>query len=137
MRAQIDRRPGADETNLIVQELIPLEDLPARFTSGVTISVVEDRHGEDGLTKLREIVRGYPGNKPLRLRLDLTDGGSVTLDAKLPVTLDTELRRRVDELLGPGHFRLSGDKQAAVIRPPKFAGRGARNGAGRTANGIG
>jgi DNA polymerase-3 subunit alpha len=136
MRAAIDRRPGADETNLIVQELIPLEDLPARFTSGVTISVAEDRHGEEGLVKLREIVRGYPGAKPLRLRLDLADGGSVTLDAKLPITIDPELRRRVDELLGPGHFRIVGDKQSAVVRHPKYAGRAGRNGNGNGRSAI-
>jgi DNA polymerase-3 subunit alpha len=129
MRAAIDRRPGAEEINLIVQELIPLEDLPARFTSGVTICVTEDRHGEASLAKLREIVRGYPGAKPLKLRLDLADGGSILLDSKLPVTIDPELRRRVDDLLGPGYFRVTGDKQQAVVRPPKFASRAARNGA--------
>ena len=65
MRATIDRRPGAEEINLIVNELIPLEELSARFSSGVLIRVREDVHGIDILTPLREIVRGYPGNKPL------------------------------------------------------------------------
>ena len=107
VRATIDRRPGAEEVNLIVNELIPLDDLSARFTSGVLIRVREDVHGIDMLTPLREIVRGYPGNKPLRLRLDLADGGSVTLDcAKSAVAIDPELRRRVEELLGPGSFRI-------------------------------
>ena len=101
MRATIDRRPGAEEINLIVNELIPLDELSARFTSGVVIRVREDAHGIEMLTPLREIVRGYPGNKPLRLRLELADGGSVTLDcAKSGVTIDPELRRRVEELWG-------------------------------------
>ena len=66
-------------------------------------------HGIDALGPLREIVRGYPGNKPLRLRLELADGGSVILEcAKSGVTIDPELRRRVDDLLGTGNFRLTG-----------------------------
>ena len=87
MRASVDRRPGSDEMNLIVNELIPLDELSARFTSGVLIRVREDVHGVDALTKLREIVRGYPGTKPLRLRLELADGGCVMIDCP---------KRRVD-----------------------------------------
>lgn len=109
LRATVDRRPGADEINLIVQGLIPLEELSSRFSNGVMIRVREDVHGIDDLTPLREIVRGYPGTKPLRLRLDLADGGNVTLEcAKSAVSIDPELRRRVEELLGPGSFRVTG-----------------------------
>lgn len=109
VRATIDRRPGAEEINLIVNELIPLEELSARFSYAVLIRVREDVHGADVLTPLREIVRGYPGTKPLRLRLDLADGGNVMLDcAKSAVAIDPELRRRVEELLGPGSFRIMG-----------------------------
>jgi DNA polymerase-3 subunit alpha len=107
LRASVDRRPGGDEINLIVQELIPIEELSARSTSGVLIRVREDAHGTEALVKLREILRGYPGNKPLRLRLELADGGCVTIDCpKSSVAIDPELRRRVDELLGGGNFRL-------------------------------
>ncbi len=109
VRASIDRRPGAEEINLIVNELIPLDDLSARFSNAVMIRVREDIHGLEKLTPLREIVRGYPGNKPLRLRLDLADGGSVTLDCgKSSVAIDPELRRRVEDLLGPNSFRVMG-----------------------------
>jgi DNA polymerase-3 subunit alpha len=117
MRAKVDKRPGVDEVNLIIEELIPLDELSARFTSGVTIRVREDTHGMDALPTLREIVRGYPGSKPLRLRLELADGGCVMIDAKSGVTIDPELRRRVEEFLGPGNFRLQGGapKQAAAL----------------------
>jgi DNA polymerase-3 subunit alpha len=109
MRATVDRRPGGEDVNLIIQELIPLEALSLRFTSGVLIRMREDAHGLDALAKLREITRGYPGNKPLRLRLELADGGCVTLDCtKNGVTIDPELRRRVEDLLGQGNFRLVG-----------------------------
>jgi DNA polymerase III subunit alpha len=114
MRATIDRRPGSEEVNLIVQELIPLEELSSRFSNSVMIRIREDAQGTELLTPLREIVRGYPGNKPLRLRLELADGGVAMLDCgNSGVTLDPELRRRVEELLGPGSFRLT----AAPPRP--------------------
>jgi DNA polymerase-3 subunit alpha len=124
MRAAVDRRPGSDDVNLIVQELIPLEELSARYTSGVIIRLLEDVHGAEALASLREIVRGYPGNKPLRLRLELAAGGSVTLEcAASGVTLDPELRRRVDELLGPGNFRLLGAAPRSAVPPHTPNGR--------------
>jgi hypothetical protein len=81
-------------------------------------------HGPEALGALREIVRGYPGTKPLRLRLELADGGCVMLDAKSGVTIDPELRRRVDDLLGTGNFRLQG--VAAKSAPAPHNGNGRR-----------
>jgi DNA polymerase-3 subunit alpha len=130
MRARVDKRPGVDEVNLIVDELIPLDDLSARFTSGVLIRVREDPHGIDALAPLREIVRGYPGNKPLRLRLELADGGCVTIDAKSGVTIDPELRRRVEDLLGVGNFRLQGG--APKSTPASHNGNGKRRAMARS-----
>jgi DNA polymerase-3 subunit alpha len=122
MRATVDKRPGSEEINLIIQELIPLGELSARYTSGVVIRVREDAQGEDTLSKLREIVRGYPGPKTLRLLLALADGGSVTIDcAKCGVALDPELRRRVDELLGAGNFKLVAAGARSATPPPAAA----------------
>jgi DNA polymerase-3 subunit alpha len=120
LRAANDRRPGAEEINLIVIEIIPLDDLSARFSNGVMIRLREDAQGMEMLTPLREIVRGYPGTKPLKLRLDLADGGSALLEcgAKSAVALDPELRRRVEELLGPGSFKVTGSAPK-VVPPPQ------------------
>jgi DNA polymerase-3 subunit alpha len=131
VRATIDRRPGAEEINLIVQELIPLEELSSRFSNGVMIRVREETQGIEILTPLREIVRGYPGNKALKLRLELADGGSVTLEcAKSAVSLDPELRRRVEDLLGPGSFRVMG--AAPKASPPRQAANNSRRAMART-----
>jgi DNA polymerase III subunit alpha len=130
MRAVIDRRPASEEINLIINEMIPLEELSARFTSGVLIRVREDTHGIDSLSTLQEIIRGYPGGKALRLRLEMADGGCVMLDAKNGVAIDPELRRRVEDLLGPGNFRLQG----AAPKPtgPPQNGNGRRRAMART-----
>ncbi len=123
VRAVIDRRPGAEEVNLIVNELMPIEALAERFTSGMSIRVDERRHGIDMLTTLHEIVRGYPGNKTLRLQLALEDGSMAQLESGKRIDLNPELRRRIDELLGPGHTQPIG-------APPKPTPAG-QNGNGR------
>jgi DNA polymerase III subunit alpha len=113
VRGKIDRRPGAEETNLIVDELIPLADLSERYASGVIIRVREQEHGPRGLEQLREILRGYPGSKKLKLRLDLATGGQVWLDSKWPgLDLNPELRERVEGLLGPGSIAIQAARPA-------------------------
>ena len=124
VRGAIDRRPGSEEVNLIVNELMPLDQLPTRFTSGVLIRLQEDVHGLEGLEKLREIVRGYPGTKPLKLRLDLHEGGSVMMDCpNQRVEIDPELRGRVEGLLGAGNFRLIGNAGNGTKRTNGRRGR--------------
>ena len=114
VRGKVDRRPGADEVNLIVDELIPLGQLPERYSSGVIIRVQEREHGQRGLEQLREILRGYPGTKKLRLRLDLATGAQVWLDSGWSgVELNPELRTRVEGLLGPGSFGLQAARPKA------------------------
>ncbi len=136
LRGKVDRRPGKEEVNLIVDELIPLAQLPERFSNGILIRVQEEVHGERGLEQLREILRGYPGKKRLKLRLDLASGGQVWLDSGWPgVQLHPELRQRVDGLLGPGNLRL----QSAPPRPMRqpTGGRGRGNGRRQQGNNRG
>jgi len=102
----IDKRSGSDEANLIVNELIPLGDLDARFTRGVRIRVMEERHGRQGLEQLYEILRGYPGNCELELVIFLADGSRVTMACRKKVANTPEMRSRVEDLLGPGNFQL-------------------------------
>ncbi len=127
VRASVDRRPGSEEANLIVNELIPLETLAERFTKGVVIRIDETKHAQQGLDSLYEILRYYPGEKELQLALALADGSTVLLKSDgVRIALDAEMRRRVDELLGPGNFRLltSPPRPAAAPTP---AGRGRRD----------
>jgi len=107
VRGAIDKRPGSEEANLIVNEIIPLADLEKRYTRGVRIRVIEQTHGRKKLEQLHEILRGYPGNCELQLVICLDDGSRVDCrcgDFRVAVT--GEMRTRVDDLLGPGNFRL-------------------------------
>jgi len=107
VRGAVDKRPGSEEANLIVNEIIPLKDLAARYTRGVRIRIIEETHGQQKLEQLHEILRGYPGRCELQLVLCLSDGSRVdcTCD-EFRVAISAEMRSRVDDLLGPGNFRL-------------------------------
>ena len=83
---------------------------------------MEEEQGLVKLEQLHEILRGYPGNYPLELTLCLADGSRVPCAcADFRVGITPEMRLRVEELLGPGNFRLqtaragNGRKCAAVM----------------------
>jgi DNA polymerase III subunit alpha len=101
---KVDRRPGSEETNLIVDKLLTLDDLAKQYSSGMIVRVREDQHGEQALVQLKEIVRGYPGSKRLKLRLDLAAGGQVWVECgSTGIEPNPELNARVDQLLGDGN----------------------------------
>ncbi|HET6879353.1 MAG TPA: OB-fold nucleic acid binding domain-containing protein, partial [Pirellulales bacterium] len=128
VRGTIDKRPGSEEANLIVNELIPLEELKARYTKGVAVRIDEREHGEKALDRLREIVRGYPGNCELQLVLLLADGSKVYCKCEgVRVELNDEMRRRIEELVGRDNFKTFAAAPAA--RP---AQNGRSNGKSRS-----
>ena len=119
-RGQLDRR-GGDEANLIVNELIPLDQLAARYTAGCIVRVDEQKHDQQTLLKLREIVRGYPGAREFQIVIALEDGSRVKLKThKVQVDVTSELQARIEDLLGPGHFqRITAAPQANTKPKPQ------------------
>ena len=105
VRGAVDKRPGSEEANLIVNEIIPLEDLAARYTRGVRIRVSEEVHGPQKLEQLHEILRGYPGNCELELTLCLADGSRVAC--------------KCDKREAGGHARNAGPRRSTP-RPRQF-----------------
>jgi DNA polymerase-3 subunit alpha len=122
LRGSIDRRPGSDEANLIVNEIFPLAELAQRFTRGVRVRLDEQQHGERAMDSLHEILRGYPGACEVELALVLSDGAKLLLKCNTPrVQLCPELRTRLDDLLGPGNIKL-------IAAPPASREPSGRNG---------
>jgi len=106
-RGAIDRRGGGDEANLIINEIVALDQLDANFKGDIVIRLDERKHGVDGLTNLREILRGYPGSIELNLSLNLEDGTGVDLAiTDLKVDINSELKSRVTDLLGDNALQL-------------------------------
>lgn len=115
----IDKRPGSEEANFIVDEVIPLAEVESRYTSGIRVFLSERTHGEKTLEMLYEVLRGYPGKFPLELVLRLDNGWKVKCPcSKLRLANDPEMRTRVGELLGAENIRL-------------MTGKGGGNGRGR------
>ena len=122
VRGAVDRRPGSEESNLIVNELIPLADVAGRFTRGIRVRLSESQHGTRGVSELHEILRGYPGNCELQFLLCLADGRRVLMKSEqMRVGLNPEMRGRLDALLGPGNVQL-------LAAPPPPPTRGPQNG---------
>ncbi len=114
VRGAIDKRPGSEDANLIVNEIIPLEALESRYTKGIVVRVDETKHGEKGLQGLMEILRGYPGNCEVQLVLTLADRTRlVCASDAIRVAFDPEMRRRVTEFLGADSLKV----MAAEFKP--------------------
>jgi len=127
VRGRIDKRPGSEEVNIIVDEIIPLTELEARYTKKVVIRVPEDETSDRKLDSLFEILRGYPGECELQLLLQLLDGSRFLLSCDaLKISLNPVMRQRVEELLGSGQLKLVA---------AKFDGRQNGNGSGRNGHG--
>ena len=119
LRGAIDKRAGSEEANLIVNEVIPITALEARYTRGIRVRVAEESQGVKKLEMLYEILRGYPGECPLELMLCLVDGKKISCRCDtFRIANSPEMRGRVEELLGAENFRL------ITARPGTTNGRG-------------
>jgi len=135
----VDRRVGSEETNLVVNELVPLADawrLPAR---SLTVRITEGRHGRETIDGLVEVARRHPGKVPLRIVIETAAGARVLMEADAaPVAWTAEMHRDLVAVLGPGCVRAA----LALARPrgPRDDGGGRRagmeRGPGRAAAGA-
>lgn len=117
VRGTIDKRPGSEDVNLVIQEMFPLHDLEQRFTKRMVVRLMEEEHGLDGIENLFKILRGYPGDIPLDLLICLADGCRAFMRSeKVKVKLDPEMRTRVEDLLGPGNLKFMGNQSQAPKR---------------------
>ncbi|MFO0942745.1 MAG: DNA polymerase III subunit alpha [Pirellulales bacterium] len=112
MRATVEKR-GEDEVNLLANEIIPIDEADERFTAGLRIHLDQQKHSEEMVLKIHEILRGYPGSMEVSLLASLETGEQVQMSVKKHrVALTPELRGRLNDLLGPDSHRL-------LIAPPK------------------
>ena len=108
LQGTIDRRPGSEEVNVIVNDIIPLAEATRRFTSRVRIQINESEESLQQLESLHEILRHYPGDCTVELTLCLENGMQVRCNCEdIKVENNEEMRLRVQDLLGPNHLRTS------------------------------
>ena len=127
IQGTVDKR-GGDEANLIVDRIIPLEDLDQSLTREIKLRIDENQHGTDTLRKTYEIIRGYPGNCKLTLDLRLENGLKVHLKTnKMRVDINSQLCNRLEELLGAGGFEMVVDRKQLTAKAEPQRKRHSRN----------
>ena len=108
MAGSIDRRAGSDETNLIVNAVVPIAEAWKLQPRNVTLRVDETEHDMTTLDGLSGAAKRHPGAVPLRLVIRLSDGSRVLLDADgTRVDWSPSFLEEVAELLGEGSVRAS------------------------------
>jgi DNA polymerase-3 subunit alpha len=102
----IDRRAGSEETNLIVNEAVPIARAWELPTKHLTLKIVEGRHDEQTLDRLAAILAAHPGKVPLRMVIDTADGMRVLMEAdRHSIAWSPGLAAALGDLLGPGCLR--------------------------------
>ena len=104
----IDRRVGSEETNLIVNNLLPVAEVWKQPISSLSIKLIDPRHSTHTLDSLVAILKRHPGSIPIRLVLELVDGRRVLMEADgEKVTWSHALYAELLELLGSGCVRVA------------------------------
>lgn len=111
-QGRLDYRGGGDEPNLIINKVIPIDALDQNLTRGIKITIDEQSHGENALKDAYEILRGYPGQRELKIDLIIEDGMRVELDSRKKVDINDELTSRLNELLGPTSVEMLIDRKS-------------------------
>ena len=94
VQGAVDKR-GGDEANLIANKIIPIDQVGQSLTSGIRIQIDQQHHGDEGLKKAYEIIRGYPGNRSLQIELVLEDGMRVQMQSNKRVEINDQLCSRL------------------------------------------
>jgi DNA polymerase-3 subunit alpha len=106
VRGTVDKR-GEEEVNFIVNELMPIEAADTKYTTGIHIHYDQSIHKPETIGKIREVLRGYPGQRDVLFAIRLESGETVHVkSAKTRVVINQELRARLDDLLGHDSHKL-------------------------------
>ncbi len=124
LQGRLDYR-GGDEANMIVDKVIPIEKLDQNLTHGVKIMIDEQHHGADVLKNAYEILRGYPGNRELKIEVVLENGMRVEMNSNKKVDINDQLTKRLTELLGKTSVEMLIDRKqlSAKAEPKKSWGK--------------
>jgi DNA polymerase-3 subunit alpha len=114
-------------TKYAMFDLEDVDQLDQNLTHGIKIMIDQNHHGHEGLKKAYEILRGYPGNRELKIELVLDNGMRVEMTSNKKVEINEQMTRRLKELLGKTSVEMLIDQKnlsAKAPPAPKWGGRG-------------
>jgi DNA polymerase-3 subunit alpha len=99
-------RSDKDRPRLFPRELMPLEEVPRRFTRQVHIRLRLEQTDRDKLEEVRQLTTAHAGSCPLFLCFVRQDGGVAFVETseRFHVTPSLEFAREVERLVGRGAY---------------------------------
>lgn len=90
------------EVRIIAREIYPLKDVPARFTTLISLHIPSGNADDAHLAKVRDILMTHPGETPVSICLIFPSGEKVFIrtDRQFKVHISEELIKKLSHLLG-------------------------------------
>lgn len=117
---------GGDEANLIVDNLIPIDGLSESMARGIKIRINEIDRGDEKIKLAYEVLRGYPGDRALKIELFLENGMRAEIDSGKRIEIREELCVRLRDILGSAAIEMLVDEKSLSSKAPAANKRTAR-----------
>lgn len=106
VKGKVDARD--DVAKLLADEIIPLEEVPKRFTRLIAINLKTAGLGPEVLQEVRKILMAHKGNTPVYLTLQDPKGRMTVLDSgeNLKVSTSDVLFEQLERLLGENSVKI-------------------------------
>ena len=106
VKGKVDARD--DVAKLLADEIIPLEEVPKRYTRMIAINIKTAGLGAETLQDLRKILQTHKGGTPVYLTLQDPQGKMTILDSgdNLKVAVSDTLFEELDRLLGENSVKI-------------------------------
>ena len=102
---------GDDRPKIFPQEIMPLDDVPGRFTKQVHLRLHTAHLTPESIESLREVVLAHPGKCPVMLCFVRTTGDVVFLETheRFSIKPSRQLQETVDKLFGENTYYVKVD----------------------------
>ncbi len=98
----VSRRDGEEKPKIVVQDVIPMAEVPQRFTKELLIGIAEDDIHNGTLNELRDVLHMHPGETSVVLRIACANGDFAFVEAskRYWVRYDKKVVTAIKDLLG-------------------------------------
>lgn len=106
------------QVGLIVQRVVPMEEVTKRYTEEIHVHFFEGSNSTDDLKKLVLICQNHPGESTVILCISCLDGKFVFIETghKFKVTVTNELLNEIRDNLGEKRYRLKANNKVPEPR---------------------